>query len=402
MSATAGLYLDTARLGRMVPSAQLAVSDFARFTGEVGLTLYGQDFLIGGYSAIPHALAERYPHLRNWAGIAGFKRTLLSLVDAPAGHGTLLAGRSLSLVRMAAKHMAHRCRRVLIADLCWPPYAEAVRQRLADAGRDSILFPARRSILHQRESAADLLARLFTTFERERCDGAFFPAVSHDGISLPADTIAADLQQRLGSHFVLVDAAQAVAQMPDELGTRSADLVIAGSHKWIGAGLPLGFAIGPQEVIRQCLRLLTDDPLASLTIDQVNGTRPPATETVNVWPLLSCNAAISDLVADCQPLPGSPERRGLIRNQLKNAFSGSDWSPVDAPSEFHSAIQLVRHPTVRRNQDEFWRRYFHLRGIALTSYGSLVRLSLRQPIAPHDRERLVEAFAHSIPRRIAK
>jgi Aminotransferase class-V len=397
MSATAGLYLDTARLGLMVPSAQLAVSDFARFTGEVGLTLYGQDFLFEGSCALPDEFAERFPYLRTWAGITALKATLLSLVHAPAGHGALLASRSISLVRMAAKLMAARCRRVIIPDLCWPPYAEAVRQQLAEAGSDAIRFPARRSILQEGQSAAGLLERLFSTFEREHCDGAFFPTVSHDGIRLPADTIAANLRQRLGSRFVLVDAAQAFGQMPDELGTRSADLVIAGSHKWLGAGLPLGFAIGPQQVIRRCRRHLTDDPLASLTVARAHGTRPPATETVNVWPLFSCQAAASGLLEDAQSLPGAVERQRQIRAPLELALSQSRWKRASVPAEFQSAILLLKEPSGRFRNGEYWRQCFARQGIALTSYGSLVRLSLREPFSRREIESLACAFYRSAP-----
>jgi len=380
----------------MVSSAQLAVSDFARFTGEVGLTLYGQDFLFGGSATLPSALKERYPHLRNWHGPAQLKSSLRMIAAAPSGHDCMLAGRSLSLIRMAAKHLSRKCRRVLILDLCWPAYAQAIRDELSRRGKETVLFSARQAILNRKESASEFLVRLMTTFGRQRCDGAFFPAVSHDGIRLPADTIARDLRANAGARFILVDVAQAFAQVSNEIGATAADLLIGGSHKWLGAGLPLGFAIGSQEVITDCHKLLTDDPLATLTSSKAQKKTPPVTETVNVWPLLSCNAAAGELASSRQPLPSSPESQRTMRDQLESALSGSPWELIYPPWDFRSAIVLARHSNHGRVQREHWRKHYHRLGIALTSYGALIRLSLpAKPFSAEEHELFADAFAAS-------
>lgn len=293
---------------------------------------------------------------------------------------------------MAARHMASRCRRVLIADLCWTPYVQTLRDELSRIGKGTVLFVAREPLLCGQESAIEMQARLIATFKRERCDGAFYPAVSHDGIRLPADTIAGQLRALGKARFILVDAAQAVAHVSGEIGANAADLIVGGSHKWLGAGLPLGFAIGPNDVVGECRKCLADDPLAALTTSDDWKGRRPATETVNVWPLLSCNAAICELASNRRSLPGSQERQRMIREQVKFTFAGSSWNLLSPPSEFGSAIMLAQHSRSRGVPPEYWREHFHRLGIAVTSYGPLIRLSPRQPLSKSEQNQLAKAL----------
>ena len=52
------LYLDTARLGRMSPSAQLSQIEFVRMSGEFGGSLYFERFLEHGSNELPFGPGE--------------------------------------------------------------------------------------------------------------------------------------------------------------------------------------------------------------------------------------------------------------------------------------------------------------------------------------------------------
>lgn len=138
MTAAAAIYLDTARLGRMKRCAQWAVRDFARLAGEAALTLYGTNFLFDGFDVLPARLKRKCPRLQSWGGVEDLKRELLALVAAPPECGCVLAGRSLTLLRLGAQQLACRAKRVLIPDLVWPPYAAVVSEMVKQQGGKTV------------------------------------------------------------------------------------------------------------------------------------------------------------------------------------------------------------------------------------------------------------------------
>jgi hypothetical protein len=85
------LYLDTARLGRMVPRAQRSHQDFARLCGDEGGSAHVEDFLRRGPDAWPEPMRRRYPGLADWRGVAPLKQALRDLTGAPPGADVLLA-----------------------------------------------------------------------------------------------------------------------------------------------------------------------------------------------------------------------------------------------------------------------------------------------------------------------
>ena len=70
------LYLDTARLGLMSPSAQRVHSDFIRLAGEEAGSVYMDEFLCRGTDDWPSWLQRRYPQLNAWQGVARLKSQL--------------------------------------------------------------------------------------------------------------------------------------------------------------------------------------------------------------------------------------------------------------------------------------------------------------------------------------
>src|SRR5262245_31941591 len=97
------LYLDAARMGQMAPSAQWALHDFVRRAGEEGCTLYFEHFLKSGFAALPTSQQKRCPGLRCWGGLDELKAAVADFAGLPVGSRPLIAGRSINLMRLAAK-----------------------------------------------------------------------------------------------------------------------------------------------------------------------------------------------------------------------------------------------------------------------------------------------------------
>ena len=122
------LYLDAARMGRMAPTAQLALGEFVRVAGEEGCTLYFERFLRDGFSAWPTNLQLRYSGLRSWAGVAELKTVLAGYAGLASDSLPLLAGRSANLAKLAARLLFRNGGTVLHTDLTWPSYTEILRR----------------------------------------------------------------------------------------------------------------------------------------------------------------------------------------------------------------------------------------------------------------------------------
>ena len=128
-------------------------------------------------------------------------------------------------------------------------------------------------------------------YRRQGCDGLFLSAVSYEGVRFPVGALVELLSLGRAPRFVAVDGAQALGHAPLDL--HSCDLYLAGSHKWLRAGLPLGMAFGPRPNSRGLLRMLCeemiagmelDDPLLFLTRQIERDALEPFGETVNLAP----------------------------------------------------------------------------------------------------------------------
>jgi len=174
--------LDTARLGQMTPAAKDAQLDFVRLSAEEPSSLYFEEFLRSGFSAWPSAYQERFPGLRTWTGVAGLKHSIRRLVRAPDDWRVLLAGRSLSLVRLASSCMFRVCRNVLATDLSWPTYEQALESKARLTGNRITTVRMRDDILCRSWTVDDVASYLANAFTEHQCDGLFLPAVDHLGI----------------------------------------------------------------------------------------------------------------------------------------------------------------------------------------------------------------------------
>ena len=173
------------------------------------------------------------------------------------------------------------------------------------------------------------------------------------------------------------DRAQTLGHAPLDL--RSCDLYLAGSHKWLRAGLPLGMAFGPRPNSLGQLRMLCeemiagmelDDPLIFLTRQIEQDALEPFGETVNLAPLFTVAAAATVAISD----PDSPERLFGARlgngEALAAAADGTGWHPLLVDGSLRSGILLLEagSANVRAAPPVLLRAQFQRRGLALTAY----------------------------------
>ena len=236
------LYLDTARLGRMCQAAQEADRDFTRLAGEEGCSLYLEQFLRSGFMSLPRNLRGRYPGLAFWSGITAFKRDLRTTVVLPPDRQVLVAGRSAQLVRLAAKALSLRCENILITDMEWPAYVEAVAAECRLRRKKLTCLPIQERLFGGELGGDQLGHEIGRYYRSEGCDGLFLSAVTYRGVRLPIREVVDALDSSNRPRLVVVDAAQAINHIPLGRDAASYDLILAGCHKWLRAYHPLGLA----------------------------------------------------------------------------------------------------------------------------------------------------------------
>ena len=379
------LYLDTARFGLMVPAAQRAQVDFARVCGEEGGSAHIDELLRGGSEAWPARMRQRYPGLADWHGTPRLKELLARLAGAPPRTPVLLANRSAALMKLAARALFRRCGSVLHTDLEWPGFLAILDAERRRARGRLVVFPAREACLRRCLPAAEFVRALATWYRREQCEGLFLSAVSFEGVRLPIAEVIASLSNVRPPRFIVVDGAQALAHVPGDIP--ACDVYLAGCHKWLAAGHPMGMAFHPRQNSQDFLRTLADemvadgeldDPLLLFTAQLENRCLKPFSETVSLAGLFSCAAAAADLADPLGPAACFPAR---LENAelLAEAARPSGWEPVIPDAPLRSGILLLqgRDPLVQAAPAEELRAAFQQHGVAVTTYpAGIARISL--------------------------
>jgi len=385
---TSTLYLDTARLGRMCPEAQAADRDFARFAGDEGCSLYFEQFLRWGYTALPPSLGHRYPGLSFWAGVTAFKNDLKMVLCLPRHRKALVASRSAQLVRLAARLLCDRCENVLVTDTEWPAYMKALAAECQRKGRRLTTVPMREAILRDRIAQDEAIDRLADHYRRHDCDGLFLSAVSYQGIQLPIRQFVETLGEREKPRFVVVDGAQALNHIPLRLGEEYCDLLLAGCHKWLRAYQTLGLAFCCRRsaeplVAEVCADMQSagelDDPLLAFTTQLEGETADSYSETVNLTPMFTAAAAVRRMLSS--PHAKRDELLGQVANadRLADVARQSGWWPARPALPMQSGVLLLypRRQDTRIAPPNVVRERFLASGVALTVYdGGTVRASL--------------------------
>lgn len=377
------LYLDTARLGRISPSALRAHRDAAALAAAEGASAHFDRFLAHGLAACPRDVRDRYPGLAAWAGVADLKRALGALV----GHGpelpVLIANRSAQLMKLATRLLFGPCRSVLTTDLGWPPYAAVLEDAARRAGRAVTTVAVREDALAGRIGETELVDAVGRAYARGRCDGLFLTAVGHLGVRLPVERIVRAAEAAGEVRFVAVDGAQEFCHTRAPVRAGCCDLYIAGCHKWLAAHHPmgLGFYGRPRSrtVIDTTLESAIadgtiDDPLLALATKLETNDLGGAGETVNLVSLFTARAAAGDQIV---PEAGTDEGRNSVA--VAAAAERSGWRPLLPDQNLRSRILLLKaeRAAVRAVDPQRLRNRLRDAGVAATTYpGGLVRLAL--------------------------
>jgi len=399
------LYLDAARMGQMAPSAQWALHDFVRLAGEEGCTLYFEQFLKSGFSALPTTHQKRYPGLRCWGGLDELKTALAEFAGLAVGSRPIVAGRSTNLMKLIAKLLFQSGKRILITDLTWPSYQRILEREARKAVGVIERVQVRGGILRGDISGGDLVDTITRTLGARKCDGMFIPEVSHDGIRLPTAKIVASVRQAATAMFVAVDGSQAFGHVPLNLTQTPCDFYLTGCHKWLGSHLPLGIGFLPNPATRDDIarraaerveRGRLDDPLLAFLQSIETGQMRRFTETVNLSSLFSCRGALEDQFTD-GPGAGRLRRRLANADLVRRIGHMTAWKPLTPMEELRSASVLLQSASaaVCRLAPDRLRSLFHDRGIALTSYiAGVVRLAMPSvPLSTCQAGSLIQALA---------
>jgi len=385
------LYLDAARMGLMTPSARLALQDFVRLAGETSCTLYFEGFWKNGTSSWDGALAARFPGLQVWKGVRELKEKLSGMAGAVAECSTFLASRSTSLARRAISTLCQTCENVLVTDLTWPAYARMIRREAMRWGRRITFIRLRQAILYGDATPDAIAYRVISSLVRAKCDGAFFPEVSHDGIRLPIPDLCSAVREKSPAAKIVVDGAQAFAHIPINQSIATSDCYILGCHKWLGAHLPLGVAFcAPSANGAAFWSALekTNDPLLDFVYRLETANENRFGETVNLTPLLTCRSALADAGVVEDDLAARLKNASLLCELL-----GREWKAILPNKAFRSGVVLASAIDGKLGADAL-RSGFASRGVMLTAYnGGIIRLSM--PKIPFDTstlELLANAF----------
>lgn len=385
----------------MCPRAGEALYAAGRLAAEEGLSPLFGEFLMHGLAALPGGRRHGFRGLHDWQGVGELRRVLGRVLEARGSPQVLIASRSSTLMRLAARLLVLRCRRVLTTDLEWPGYSDVLAREARRFGRELVTAPVS-ALAFGGTRADELVSAVLDCFCRQGCDGAFLSAVSYLGVRLPADALCERLAERRGTRFVVIDGSQATAHAP-MAGLASCDLFLTGCHKWLCAHLPVGVAVCPRPRSAGLIRataaemlasLELDDPLLRFTGELEADEVPGYGETVAVSCLFTARAAAEEFLM----CGGAAERfPTLIRNAegAVEAARGTGWGPLRPHTSLHSGMLLLapHRDTARVPPDEL-RRRFEGAGVVLTAYET-GRIRLSMPSRPWEGgqlERLREAL----------
>jgi hypothetical protein len=381
----------------MTPSSLAAHLDFGRLVAEEPFSLYGEQLLLGGFSAWPASYRRRFPGLRTWQGVVALKSALRRLLGAPADWPLLLASRSAVLMQLAARAMFRRCRRVLTTDLSWPAYQDIVDEEARSTGSAVLRVHVRATILRHGISTCELSDMMAAAFAAGGCDGLFLPAVDHLGIRVPVAEIVDRTSRGNELRFVAIDAAQAFCHVPLDDIVPKCDIVIAGCHKWLQAYHPLGLACFGREGTRSEIHALLDrdgdrslvaDPLSHFVAQLDRGRLARYSETVPLLPLFTAAAAVTDHNDGPAHLDQSMVCIMTNADRLIRVALHAGWQPLLPANAMRSGVLLLRPQSSdqRRSLPDDLRHRLCRSGLLVTTYhGGLIRISPpRRPIGTRD------------------
>ena len=381
------LYLDDARIGRLRPEAKRLYHSFVEFAASNPTSRNVLDLLTKGSRC--SGLANPYEEKADieWEGIDAFKQLVASAHGGIASSNVYLASRTKSLMQIGSRAISRLARNPLCFDLNWSAYQRNLADSIQAAGGYVSGVNLREQILCQHWDSDRVCNAVFAAYTKQKCDSLFLPAVDSYGIRIPIRTIVERIREQHEIRFVLVDAAQAFGHVDTSDLVGIADLIIGGTHKWVGSYLPLGVGIAcnthtqrhiADSITRSMVSNVCDDNLMRFLSCLCGAERVDASETVNLCPLFAGYGA-SAMVTE---LPTS------LANRLANADMVSDispdygWKPVRPTRDLRTGILLLENSLRIGKQNrpltqEMIESAFASAGVQLTGMpNGLVRLAM--------------------------
>jgi len=385
------LHLDAARLGLMSPSAQRHQQAFARLAGDPRSALYWREFLGEGWEAWPDELRDEFPDLQGWRGTPHLGRRVQRLLEASSKTRVELASRSGVLFSLAASRLATRTKRILVVDTLWLPYRRRLRQACRRHGAD-LLVCRLRDLLGRLGCAQDaIVEHVVKTARTRRTGGIVLPVVDHLGVMLPIEQITRRLRSEGVALSVIVDASQAVGHVPMVLRGGWCDTLVAGAHKWLGGGNPLGFSVTEPALIEQgASESAPTDPLYRFTEELAGRRCQRWGETAGTAALLTAAGALQD--GNARDVESSLPTRMETKRTVAEMLRRSGWSS-HAASEGSRTGVLVARPG-RRSPSVDVGVLLRRHGIvASTTQHGAIRFSMpARPLTGGEAKRLAEFF----------
>ncbi|MDX1927985.1 MAG: aminotransferase class V-fold PLP-dependent enzyme [Pirellulaceae bacterium] len=380
-------YMDTARLGRACPNSLQVQCEFAQLAAE-DPSLYSLDFLRDGAEVWHDSVRRRFPMLSRWRGVAHLQSMFADAFGMDVHGSIFLASQSAKLVRIAARLMFRQCRNVLTSDMNWPAWQAIVNEEAANNGATITHIKLADRVILDGWDDIEMSCLLAEHYVKKNCDCFFLPVVSSHGIGLPIEDLVARIRRYAELRFVLLDAAQAFCHVPVDGPMQSADVLITGCHKWLGAHLPMGVAAVKSYYVAAQLRQVFNygdhvtychDPLLQLTEQIIRGQVNRYSETVDIAPMLSACGALASGHARPQHVCEQLHKRLSNRHGLVECFRESRWETLPLDDSIQTAILLAQSrgkqfsPT---NPDELLAQ-FRNHGIGLSAYSNgTVRMAL--------------------------
>jgi hypothetical protein len=305
-------------------------------------------FLRGDSLGLDRAPLNTHSPLESWRGVGQLKKLLLKPFDANDDALIYLASRTTTLMRLGLQCLFQSSRRCLPVDLTWSGFLRDLKRIAAHRDASIAIAPIQDKLLKEHATQEQICSELTKAFLQYRCDSLFLPVVDHLGILLPVRQIVESIQASGGEiRFVLLDAAQAFGHIPMSDASAIADMIVAGTHKWLGSYFPLGVCVAPnrysQEAIERTIAASVqkdglDDGLMFFVEQLISGW-PKRPETANLGPLFSAFGTVHDWKGSCEQ-----DLLGRVRNAdaVSRLASQCGWNPIRPTDEFHTGILLLR------------------------------------------------------------
>ena len=369
------LYLDTARLGQVSPSAKRALTGALELNQALGASAYFDELLSGGVeNFLP---IKQFDGLETWKGIDQLSidaRRQLFGVDTGE---IAFASRSGVLMAMASKQLSARCTNVLVSDLNWLPFTETLASSAEASKTEVTTVSISQAIFNHTATADEIVEKIKNAFVANNCDGIFLPAICNLGVALPIPKILQAIREIAEIRFCVIDAAQAINHVNLSQVVKEADFVFGGTHKWLRACEPM--AVGyfgragsrsfiQSSINRELSTNLSADPLLRLTQLPADKT----SETANLCPLFAAAGALADV-----PKKDHQNNSPITRAAIQEAAESTGWRFITTDLNFQSRIVLLKKGHAAQKHRGDLRKQFCDAGIAITEYvGGICRISI--------------------------